>query len=418
MRVQGDTAALLRQRPFALFLAAISVSGLGTAAAPVALSFALLATGASATGIGLALMAGAAPTIALMLAGGVVGDRWARRPIMVASDLLRLASQGALAVLLASGHPSLAIVMTLAACTGVGSAFYMPAESGLVLQVVGVERVKAANSIISIANSLAFVLGPSLGGLLVGFGGAPLAIGLDAASYGVSALCLAAMRVTAIERLPAASFLAEFRAGWREFSRHRWLQLIAGQFLLLNLFAFAPFVVLGAVTFAAMPHGPQLWGLVLSASGVGSLMGGLLVLRVRLARPGLAIEAATAVLAVPLILLAFAAPVTAIGFGSVLFGGAIAVLSVTLTTAMQVSVPEALLSRVSSILTLVAVGSAPVGYALCGPFAGWIGVQRAFGVGAAIILGSVAVLLGSRDIRSFKAAPMQAPDAGCAIPRG
>ncbi len=96
---------------------------------------------------------------------------------MVASDLVRFVSQGVLAVLLTTGHPSLAVMMALTACAGVGTAFYLPAETGLALQVAGVERVQAANGITSIANSLAFVLGPSLGGLLVGFGGAPLAIG-------------------------------------------------------------------------------------------------------------------------------------------------------------------------------------------------------------------------------------------------
>ncbi len=230
----------------------------------------------------------------------------------------------------------------------------------------------------------------------------------------MSALCLASMQVATVERPPAASFLAELRSGWREFARHRWLQLLTVQFGLLNLVAFAPFVVLGAVAVASVPQGAQLWGLILSAVGLGGVAGGLLVLRVKPSRPGIAIEGATAALALLLALLAMRAPVAGVVLGGVVFGAAAAVLNVLLLTVIQASVLEALLSRVNSLITLVAVGSAPVGYALCGPFAQLVGLQRALGIGAAIIVASVALALGSREIRGFTAAQAEAPDAGSA----
>jgi MFS family permease len=394
--------ALLRSRTFVLFFAGFSISTVGTAAVPVALSFALLGSGYSASAVGVVLAAQATPMVLLMLAGGVVGDRWPRRRLMVVADLLRCASQAILATLLAMGHPHLLTVAALAACCGVGTAFYGPAESGLIPQVAGAERIKDANSLISLSSSLAAILGPALGGLLVGLGGASVAIGLDAASYGASAACLGLLRLAPHVVPPRASLAADLRHGWGEFNRHRWLQLVTGQHGVLNLLAFAPFFVLGPSLFAAVPDGARTWGLIASATGVGGIAGGLLVLHVHIPRPRLAVQLATALLATPLIMLALHAPVPLLACGSAVFGLALTVVNVLVQTSLQESIPHDFLSRVSSIFTLMTMGLGPVGYALCGPVASLIEPERALGLGACALLLSVAVLLTSRSVRRFK----------------
>lgn len=392
---------LLREPNFALFFAAFSISTAGTAAVPVALSFALLSNGYSASAVGTVLAAQATPMVLLMLAGGVVGDRWPRRRLMIAADLLRCASQATLATLLATGHPHLLALMALAACCGVGTAFYGPAESGLIPQVAGVGRIKDANSLMSLSSSLAAILGPALGGLLVGLGGASVAIGLDAASYAASAACLGLMRLAPHVIPPRASFATDLRMGWGEFNRHRWLQLVTGQQGLLNLLAFAPFFVLGPSLFASVPDGARTWGLIASAAGVGGIAGGLLVLRVHIPRPLLAVQLATALLATPLVMLALHAPVPLLAFGSATFGFALTALNVLVQTSLQESIPHDFLSRVSSIFTLMTMGLGPVGYALCGPVASLINPERALGLGACALLMSVAVLLTSPSVRRF-----------------
>lgn len=393
--------ALLRNRTFALFFAAFSISTLGTATVPVALTFALLGSGYSASTVGTVLAAQTAPMVLLMLAGGVVGDRWPRRHLMVAADLLRCASQATLASLLAFGHPSLPALMALAACCGIGTAFYGPAESGLIPQIAGAERIKDANSLCSLSGSLAAVIGPALGGLLVGLGGASVAIGLDAASYAVSAGCLAWTPVRPQAIAPRVSPLTDFQLGWGEFNRHRWLQLVTLQQGVLNLLAFAPFFVLGPALFAAVPDGAWTWGLVASATGVGGIAGGLLVLRVRLLRPLLGVQAATALLATPLVMLALHASVPLLALGSGMFGAALVVVNVLVQTSLQESIPHEFLSRVSSIFSLVVMGLGPVGFALCGSAANLVGTERVLGVGAGALLLSVAALLLSSSVRRF-----------------
>ncbi len=396
---------LLRDRNFLLFFAAFSISTMGTAAVPVALSFALLGAGRSASAVGLVLAAQTTPILVLTLAGGVVGDRWPRRRVMIAADLLRCVGQATLAVLLAFGDPALPVLMALAACCGAGTAFYGPAESGLIPQVAGADRIKGANSLISLSGSLAAILGPALGGLLVGVGGAFVAIGLDAASYAASAGCLALLRTAPHAAPPRASLAADFQLGWGEFKRHRWLQLVTAQQGVLNLLAFAPFFVLGPSLFASVPDGARTWGFIASATGVGGIAGGLLVLRVRVPRPLLAVQLATALLATPLVMLALHAPVPLLVLGSATFGIALAVVNILVQTSLQGSVPRDFLSRVSSIFGLVAMGFGPLGFALCGPVAGLVGTERTLALGGCALLLSVAALLASRTIRGFPHLP-------------
>ena len=400
--LRNTYSAVLLERDFALFFTAASASTLGSAVVPVALTFALLTLKYSATTIGLVLATQTAPAVILMLVGGVAGDRWPRRWVMIAADILRCVSQASLAILLALGHPPLYALLVLAACVGIGNAFFGPAEIGLIPQIATAERLKEANSLLSISGSLSAVIGPSLGGLLVGLGSAPIAIGLNAAGYAVSGICLALLRVGAHERRPSVSFIVDLRLGWVEFRRHRWLQLITAQYGLLNLVAFAPFFVLGPVLFASLPNGARLWGLVASATGVGGVVGGLLILRLRLFRPLVAYELCAALLTTPLVLLAFHLPVLPLVIGSAVFGAALAVLNVTAQTTIQARIPEDLLSRVNALFSLVATGLGPIGYALCGPIAHLVGPRSLLGLGSAAILLSATVFLGSGTIRGLK----------------
>ena len=393
---------LLRQRDFGLFFIATSVSTLGTAIALIGISLALLVSGYSASTVGFVLAAETVPMLLLMPAGGVAGDRWPRRRLMVAADVLRCASQATLAACLARGHPALPVLMGLAACCGVGNALYGPAERGLIPQVADADRLQSANSLVSLAGSLSIVIGPALGGLLVGLGGGAVAIGLDAASYGVSAALLSLVRLP--PHLPSATspaFFRDLRLGWAEFRRHRWLQLILAQIGLQNAFVLGLFFVIGPSLYAARAGGAQSWGLVTSGVGVGGLTGGLLALRASFPRPLLVIQAGVTIMTLPIILLALGASLPALIAGSCAFGVAMAVLNILFQTAVQQSVPAGALSRVGSLVSLVAMGLTPLGYGLSGPAASLLGTGRALTLGAGVMLASVVAMLACRSIRSF-----------------
>jgi MFS family permease len=181
---------VLGERNFRLFFTGYITSLVGSAMVPVALTFAVLDQGDGTAAVGYVLGAETVPLVALLLLGGVVGDRFPRRVSMLGADLIRFASEGLLAVLLLTGSAPLWIVMVLAAVLGAGQAFFNPAMTGLMPEMVSAGRLQSANALRGVASSIGQVLGPGLAGIIVAIGGAGWAIAIDSATYAVSAACL------------------------------------------------------------------------------------------------------------------------------------------------------------------------------------------------------------------------------------
>ena len=396
---------MLLGRDFTLFFTGSLLSAVGTAMVPVALSFALIGSGHSAGALGIVLAAQTLPTVVLLLLGGVLGDRWPRRRIMISADILRFAAQSGLAVVLIRRDASLPAIIVLTALIGVGTAFFYPARGGFVAQIVAKYQLARANGALSGANSLASIMGPAVAGALVASAGAGWAIGLDGLSYLASALCLACVRQRAETRQVTAArpVLQDLRLGLGAFASRRWLWLVVVQFGLLNLVALAPFMVLAPVMLARMPQGAQLWGLLLSAVGLGGLAGAAAIMRWQPKRAVLAIEVAVVLLVTPLLLLAAQAGLPALLLGGVAYGAGAAVVNVMIGTMIQREIPIDLLSRVFSIVQIAAGVLAPAGYALAGPASAWLGLRQALTVAAGIALASVAVTVCLADFRRFGA---------------
>lgn len=402
---------MLLGRNFSLFFAGFALSALGTAMVPVAISFALLSSGRSAGALGLVLAAQTLPTVVLLLFGGVAGDRWPRRRLMIYADLVRFVAQSALAAALIGFAAPLPLIIVLTAVIGAGTAFFYPARGGFIAQIVARDQLPRANGALSAANSVATIFGPALAGVIVVSVGPGWALGLDGISYAASAMCLVFVHLpTAPHRTPAArSVMQDLRMGLVAFAGRRWLWLIIGQFGLLNLVALAPFMVLAPVLLAHLPHGAQLWGSVLSA--VGGVAGAAAVMRWPPNRAVLVIECATAMLVTPLILLAMHAAFPVLLAGGAAYGCGAAIVNVMIGTSVQKEIPAELLSRVFSIVQIAAGTFAPLGYALAGPAAAWLGPDRALGVGAGVALASIAALLSFKDVRRFGERPAASPIA-------
>ena len=186
-----DRLAALGERNYRLLFTGQALSQLGDQMTPVAITFAVLDRGGSARQVGLVLGAGTASMVLLLLVGGAAADRLPRRALMVGADLLRLVVQGAAAGLLLSGAWRLWELAALEALWGVGAAFFNPALTGLLPQLLTGERLVQANALQNLASSLGAVLGPALAGVLVAAGGAGTAVAVDAASFAVSVCNLA-----------------------------------------------------------------------------------------------------------------------------------------------------------------------------------------------------------------------------------
>jgi MFS family permease len=128
----GEAVSVLRERRFAWYFAARTVSTAGTAMAPVALAFAVLHLTDSAGALAQVLTARTAAMVLFLLVGGVVSDRMSRTTVLQLAHALTAVTQGTAAVLVISGHADLWMITGIEAVNGAASAFTFPAMAGIV----------------------------------------------------------------------------------------------------------------------------------------------------------------------------------------------------------------------------------------------------------------------------------------------
>lgn len=404
--------AALRERDFRRFSIGFLLSVTGSAMVPVAIAFTLYQQGGGPGLVAKVLAAETVPMVLLMLIGGAAGDRFSQRKVMIAADLLRLASQGTLAVLLIIGHPPVLVIMGLMALIGVGNAFYMPGRTGLVPQIVSSANLQSANACCAFAQSAGTILGPVVAGLLVAVAGGAFAILLDAISYGISAWLILTLLAYDHSVKSGVSIVAQLVKGWTEFKSRIWLWATVLQFATFHLFAVGPLIILGSLGFAHHAHGALGWGGLVSIQGFGAVLGALIANRWQPRRP---IQAAlVALLLYALIPAALAAGLPYSMLACAFFAGgfAIAMFNVFWDTTLQREIPPALLSCVSAYDLVGSICLLPLGYIIAAPMAALMGRDGALWWGTGFTVLSIIIVLCLPGVRRLRARPHYIFQAG------
>lgn len=375
---------VLRERNFRLLWLGQATSAFGSGVVPVALAFAVIELTGSPAALGLVLSAGLVSRLCLLLLGGVVADRLPRQQVMVAADALRATTQGMVAVLLLTGTAHIWELLVLFALFGAGDAFFSPASTGLVPETVSPARLQQANSLMGIGRDAARVTGPALAGLIVAGVGPGVAFAVDAATFVVSSVSLALLRLAPAGRSGDRSgVLADLRGGWHELTSRSWVWLMIVKFSISTL-AIAPYFVLGPFVAQHALGGAAAWGAIGTCGAVGAVLGNVVAFRVRPRRPLFTGCLAVSLYALAPALLARPFPTAAICVAAAVGFGAVGFSDTLWFTALQERIPSQALSRVSSYDWLGSLVLQPVGYVLTGPVAATIGIPATLLVGAGV----------------------------------
>jgi MFS family permease len=286
LRGQSPYLRLVRNRNFSLLWVGQIVSLFGDRIHVVALGFLVLQATGSPLQVGVTFAATAIPNVLLGSLAGTLVDRWDRRLTMIGCDLARAAL--VLAVPFAITI-DVTLVYLLAFAIATVTLLFRPAKTALIPNIVGDRELITANSASSVADTAADLLGLPLAGVLIAtLGGAlGLAFVLDAATYVVSAVLIAAILVPRnvgvepTERISIGAVWREMVEGWRFLRRH------AALFSNTLVSSVAQLAV-GAETVASIPYAAevldtnrmppaQAYALLLTAIAVGSVIGGVLV---------------------------------------------------------------------------------------------------------------------------------------------
>ena len=373
----------------------------------------------------------AAPWLVVAPFAGVWADRLPKRAVMIGCDLLR-----AIIVIGLVFAPNLAVLLVLVALKNSVSTLFTPAQQATIRIVVAPDQLLPANALSQLALQATKVIGPAIGGVLVGLSSPRTALGFDAATFLVSAAILSRMRP--IESLAAPSETAA--VGKAEPEKHRfWRELhegfsyvLSSRTLLVTIggLSFATFLLLAFDTLSPLALmqlgvGRTLFGLAIGAVGFGSVVGVSLIGRsgnrfnpsLILGAGKIAVGGVVTGIGVLLVTHVHPPPATWI---AVLFllGFAAAGIFVAAPTIIQQETPAALIGRVSAT-----AGAIPTVFQVAGPVIGaavaaWQSVGFVFttaGIGL-VLVGAVVVVLRPHPHPAEQAIPE--PPPGPAGPGG
>lgn len=382
----------LRHRNYRLFFGGQSLSLVGTWITRVATSWLVYRLTGSEFLLGVVAFAGQIPLLLLAPIGGVIGDRWERRQILVVTQVLSALQSFALAILAFAGLITVTHIILLQLFQGLINAFDTPARHAFVVEMVE-DPADLANAIA--LNSLMFnasrIVGPTIAGVLIAAVGEAWCFMLDALSYLAVIVSLLAMRfVRAAPKRPETHMLDELRGGLEYVSSFVPVRALLGQVALVSVMGM-PYAVLAPVIAVRVLHGgPDTLGILMTASGAGALLG-TFYLAARHTVLGLAkvIIIATVMLSVGLIGFSLSHSLILSTLLLPLVGAGMMLQSASVNTILQTIVEDRLRGRVMAFYSMAVLGTQPVGSLIAGALADRIGAERT------ILLGAIVCLAGA-----------------------
>jgi predicted MFS family arabinose efflux permease len=370
----------LANRNFRLLWLGESVSLLGDQFYFVALPWLVFQITSSSLAFGTVLMVAGIPRALLMLVGGAATDRFSPRMVMLISNLLRLVITLILIGIVTGQTIQLWMLYGIAFCFGVVDAFFYPAYRAMIPVIMDEDQLQASNSLMLSTSQLVNIGGPGIAGMLVQAVGVALAFVFDAFTFLFTSIMLLLMRPTpvtpAVPHLEVEQTRAGILAAIREmlsFVRHHpALRTIILVIASVNFLFTGPLIV-GSAALARVrfTEGAAAYGALLSAFGVGMLMGTLAAGVIRSRQTGLI---SLMLLAVQGLLL------VAVGFTSTLVLACLLLVFVGITagfgnvfviTLSQKLVTKDMMGRFMSLMVLAEVGLTPMSNALAGVLADW-----------------------------------------------
>ena len=359
---------------FRLLFGGQTISALGDTFYAVALPWLILTSGGNAQELGVLLMSYGIPRVATILLGGVLSDRLRPRWVMLLADIVRTLLVGLLALLVIWKRSVFWQLLAIAIPLGAFEGLFLPAYTSILPDILSDADLQAGNSLDFASMQLSNLVGSAIAGIIVATLSSGVALSIDAITFAVSAISLAAMRtakraVSIIEPLTEQADEGEKATTfWQVVRTSQFIQVAFVVSVVANL-AFGGMIEVALPELARGPlaAGASGFGLMLSAFGGGALLGSLLIGSLGQLRH----RALIALLASLGQALAFAlVPFCGGLIGAILClfvaGLTNSVTNVLFSTLIQQLIPRHLLGRIMSIFMLASFGSYPLSVLITG----------------------------------------------------
>jgi len=376
--------APLQSSVFRALWVASFFSNIGTLIQVVAAAWLMTSLTTSPLMVGLIQTAAMLPVFLFGPLAGALADLVQRRSILISTQFWMLVVAGLLSAATFTGFINPWLLLAFTFCMGVGNAFTLPAWQANVQDIVPRKHVSAAISLNSISFNAARSVGPAIGGAIVAVAGPAAAFLLNAVSFSGTLGVLTWWKPEKPRTRNTEDVFAALQAGFR-YAFH-------AQTIHAPLVRVGAFMLCASVTMALMPIVARDrlglsavgFGLLLTAFGVGSIVGAVFIPKLRhwLALDRL-VGLATALAALILLVIGLTTDPVVVGIAMFFWGAAWVGTLVNFNVAVQTSVPNWVRGRAMSIYLLTFQGSMAIGAALWGGLATRFGLAFTFEAAAA-----------------------------------
>jgi predicted MFS family arabinose efflux permease len=392
----------LNHAEFRLFFAAQLVALVGSWMQTVAQSWLVLQLTNSALALGFIATLQFGPILLFSLVSGVVADRVPQRTLLLGTQTALAGQALTLGLLAWSGHARYWHVGVLALLTGLVNTLDMPARQVFVADLVGREAVVNAVALNSAAFNAARIIGPAVGGVIIGHFGVVPAFLVNSLGFVV---VIVALLTLGTRRAPAsrhvASVVAQILEALRYTIRTPRLSTILLLLFIVSWCVFNFTVYVPLLARDVLGLGPEGFGFLMAALGVGAVSGALAI-GTRAHEPGVPAMLASAAVACTMLLGLAASRALAAVVGLLFITGFTGiVVTASCNTTLQLRTPDGLRGRVMSVYTLVASGTFPVSAFVVGAIAQAWGVSVALAVQGTAGLLALATLAARRRARRW-----------------
>jgi len=361
----GSFRSALAHHDYRWLFISSAVSFMGSWAYNVALAvFVYQATGSPAW-VGATTIGRFVPALLMSSYGGVVAERFERRRLMAVLDLTSAVLMGLLAVVTWLGGP-VALAIAVAACTSIVATAYQPAVKAMIPQLVGEDDLAAANSLDSVVENAAVIAGPGIGALLLVLWTPSATILVNGLTFLFSAWGVtrirARSRATDVTEGGTAGLWRQMTVGFKAIAQSSAAAVLVAFSVFASFLYGTDTVLFVVLSKDRLGTGPEGYGYLLAALGVGGLLGAPLIGRLSsLPRLGLVISVSMVVYAAPdLVLTVVHRPWIAFVL-VVIRGAGTLVVDVLAVTALQRSLPGDRIARVFGVFFALVLGAIALG---------------------------------------------------------
>ena len=366
-RVGRRTFASLSSRNYRLFFAGVIVSTTGTWIQLIAESWLIIKLGGSGQALGVATAMQFIPIVILGSHAGVMVDRWSRRSLVLGAQSVAGGLAAVMGLLTLTGEVRIWMVWVAAFLVGCVDAFHAPARAAFSVELVSADLVGNAVSLTTAVTVSARAVGPAMGGLLVAEVGVAPCFLLNAASYVVGAVSIAAMNRGQLKvEPPVPRAQGQVIAGLRHVRQRPALRGVLVMVAVVGICG-SNVPLLLTMLARATGNGPALSGMMMSCLGSGMLVGSLFSAGWH--RPtarGVGLLALA--MGFAYLLTAFVPELISVLVVIVVLGMVTGMFVASAFGALQLNAEPRMRGRVMAMNSIASLGPAAVG----GPLLGWI----------------------------------------------